>query len=290
MVSVVLVMSALFRVATSAQKAPEKSALEVKDTKQFFDWFKNIRPAKRTEFETEQDYKKRLPPPFNSKKVIYFRANCRKGYAYDISSEKLTVFGGSGTYIWPLGPEYKGGYLTGDGLREGTAVVMESTGSNLGSYTAANVYGALFVVKSQIRFEYILNFLNRDMGGCPDEYFGSADKRFSVTTTYIAQTAPARSVKYFDSADKRFSVTVEVPPKEAERLSKTLEIVVGVTLPGYDHSLFNCYNLGDSSEPTIRNPIDCTTVHHAIDANLVKVLLRDSASGRVLLERDVPQN
>lgn len=253
MVSVVVLMSLFFRVATSAQKAPEKTALEIKDTKQFFDWFRSMRPAKRTEFETEEDYKKRVPVPFDSNKVIYFRANCRNGekcYTYDISNEKLTVFGGAKLSFATR--ERKG---LGEGIPISIAVVCEDGDS----YTATNAYGASVLVERKYFFDYVLNLLNLDTP--PDDFF--------------------------DSSEKRFRITVSLPPKEAERLSKTLEIILGVTLPGYECSL---YQIVSRKEPTITWPMKLVFAENVIDANLVKVLLRDSASGRVLLERDVPQN
>lgn len=239
---------------------PETAAkpdVETKNAEEFFRWFLAMKAKLpvRDQFETEAEYKKRLPPPFDSKKVVYFvlpdpcdiageKEFHAIHFSYDLDSQKLKVWS-----------ERFAHYL---GIREirGHPISVGIVWKDRRKYVGTNAYGAKIDVEEREAHQYYLNILNT--GRCrqiePHVYQGT-------------------------ELGKRFAVTVSLPPQEARLASKTARIVLGVTLLGYDHA----YDaLSDRSKPTIDKPSDTWWYIHSIDAHLVEVILMDRANGKIL--------
>lgn len=228
----------------------------IENVKIFFESFTaNGHPRPQGEFETMEEYKKRLPPPHDSSKVIYLKvsniSSLLQNYKYDIDNEKLTAFAGH-LCKDPHPP------LVYPGADKGTRIIILSDMVDKGTYEASNSYGATVTVQKSWVFEYVLNFSKLD--SCPADLY--------------------------DSARGRFQVTISRPPKVAEMVSKHLEIIIGVKLPNYQQSSGGA--VIDHFKPTIDQPSDFTTFLFQADAKLVKVMLRDSSSEEILAEYDIP--
>lgn len=254
-------LTAISQAAVTKPPKPlsHKTTLEIKDTKRFFEWFyRQSQVPERNQFETEKEYKKRLSPLFNSKKVIYFTVApdpldslMESNYKYDIEGRRLTMFAGEGRVIKDFIGEVP------QQLGEGTPIMILEEKQDKGSYAATNAFGASVMVRKTFYIDYILNFLNAD--------------KFPTGVL---------------SDGSKLTLTVTLPPEEAKKLSKRLDIVVGVTLPGYEHS---ASIVALTVEPTVDKPTELAYFQYVLDAKLVTVLLRDRTTGRIMLERPTSQ-
>ncbi len=96
---VVLVAVAAAYAVGKAKTATPVDPLGVRDAKQFFRWYLAMRTKMqmRGEFETITAFQKRMPPPFDSQKTIYFsiqRDPIAKEYTYDSARGVLTLTAG----------------------------------------------------------------------------------------------------------------------------------------------------------------------------------------------------
>lgn len=263
---------------TPTKQIKLRGGIEIEDTHHFFVGFLNVHKASgRGEFETEGEYKKRQPKPFDSKKILYFPVSiCSsdKNYRYDVSSQKLTMIGGVVTFLKDEDKEVR------DAMRQSAAMVGEDTGKwvvmteierlgngtpvlirletfQRGQHEAMNAFGAKVNVKTVFTQSFILYLLN--LSECPQSVAGDSTSVFRVD--------------------------ISLPPKDAEKLSKSLEMVLGVTLPGYDTAAWNSPTM---TEATLDSPVEVYPQEYIIGAMLVKVLLQDRVTGKVWYQCDVP--
>ena len=235
------------------QQSIQKPTVQVKDTAQFFRWFLAMKAKipERDQFETEQQFRKRLPAPFDDKKVLYFvlpdaidsvgeRERDAIQFSYDLSAQKLKVWSAD--------------------LR-GHAAEIGLVWKELGHYVGTNSFGVARDVKENEVHLYYLNILN-------------TEKCSALEPHVVNDTVTWR----------RFAVTVSLPPQEAKLVSKTARIVLGVTLPGYEYAEDG---LSDHHMPTIDSPRESSWYTHSIDAYLVEMLLINRANGKVLVRDKV---
>lgn len=218
-------------------------------------FFNNYRIGKdgpeKGEFETTEEYKKRLLAPWDTGKVVYFKidgdslwGNTR--YKYDADTQDLTALAGKEQ-------ELKISYNP----RGATPILLQEYELAQGSYEASNAFGATVKVEKSTYIDYTLNFMN--LKRCPKAVF--------------------------DKDSNQFMMTIKREPAAADVLSKNLEIVVGVKLLGYKYS--DSEVAFQSRIPTLDRPYEFTKVVSVIDANLYKVLLCTRDTHEVLAEYDV---
>ncbi len=224
--------------------AARRDPLGVKDPKQFFPWFLAMQDkmtAPRSQFETEEAHRKRLPPPFDSEKVVYLPI-ARGEHTYDIDSRTLTLAAVARPATHPD--------LKAAGCRCSLMIGTEEVPR--GSYVGQNAYGAKVKIEKTDCISYELAFLN-------------------------GHSSPA-----FDLETGRISVDLTLDPPQAERLSRSYQIVLGVTLPGYEQSKY----CKDHSAPETDAPFDRTFFSYCVRAVLREVIIRDRHTLSVL--RRVP--
>lgn len=237
--------------AKVTNKASSNPTIKVQDTKSFFSWYIRNGDIERSEFETEEEYRKRFPW-FDCNKVIYFKVTNGLldsdfiDFNYNIDMQELTCKAGSPWDVMNVMDVE---------LAKGTRVIIKTDYQRIRTYTGENAFGATVTVKETESNDYVLNFLNMDK--CPDATF--------------------------DRDEKKLKISITRPPKEAERLSKKLEMIIGVKLPGHERS----DSLVKYREPTIDHPYGSTNYAHVIDATLVKVILRDKFSKVIIAEASV---
>lgn len=174
--------------------------LPVEEVAPFFSDFqkKGMKPT-RGEFETKEEYEKRLPKPWDSEKVVFFslnRSKLNKAYRYDVDRELLTVQGG------------KVPISASDLKKEfaGTPVTIFDEWEDKGEYEAKNGFGERVTVKKTWLTEYVL-FLD-NIGPLPE-------------TVY-------------DRNKRQFEIQLSRAPKAAAELSKNVELLLAVRLKGYE--------------------------------------------------------
>jgi len=228
-------------------------ALEIKDPVNFFKWFMTMKKkvTGKSEFETEEEFKKRRPPPFNSNKIIYFRAEGERilgtEYRYDIKNNLFTAFLEEN---WDRG------------------ITLAEREKKVGQFIGVNVFGTKVLVTEIDYTKYVLNLLNPLE--LPETLFPPKDRYYD---------------KEFPRRRKGVFITASLEPKKAKRLSRNYEIIVGVRLPGYERSDRKTLGL----QATIENPSQPFFETFLIDAYLVKIMLRDGSTGAILKTVDIPQ-
>lgn len=206
---------------------------------------KNV--PERGEFETIDDYKKRLPAPFDTSREYFLsvtepRSILEPLHRYDIDNQLLTFEAGtSRTNGTP--DQYK--------PLSGKLVTILSKVNNKGSYKGANAFGAKVTVEKSEWHYYLVNIVNPEC--LPDSLF--------------------------DEDNCSFTFTVSIPPKQAKTLSGRALIVIGLKLLGPDYSTEECVFV---HEPKIDNPDDYSIFSHLIEARIVSVILYDKISGIIL--------
>lgn len=76
-------------------------------------------------------------------------------------------------------------------------------------------------------------------------------------------------------------MSIKKSPKEAEKLSKTAFLVVGVKMISPAQSSFECTK---QYKPTIDNPIESALFTTWIDVNFVSLLVYDKSSKKILIQ------
>ena len=236
--------------------APASEPLEVKNTKEFFEWFfrQTAQTPKRSQFETEEAYRKKLPS-LDQSKVHYFRVadNENEGsFWYSVRSKTLTLSAGN---------SYYGGYYSFDdsaagldefpdfagSMREAPDVLTVARESHSGrSYTGQNAFGVRVRVKSSSMVSYGLLIPNASQ--VPQYGYG------------------------------KLKVDLSVDPETARRLSKSCELVVGVSLLDFQKGW--CYEAGHS--PTLNAPYEESNRLYVIHVGLREIIVRDKFTKSVL--------
>lgn len=231
--------------SSTAQEAHVKP---IEDTVLFFNRLLDAKnPPKRSQFETEEEYKKRIANPYNSKTIYYFRAEPLAGprpigedhFKYDLKTGMLTLFGGHGR------------------LREsrshpsGSIPISIATETNdLPPYEATNAFGARFTITGSRDVQRVFNILN--------------DKDF-----------PRKTI---DFQDHHIAVTIGRTREEAAGLSKRAEVIIGVQLA--DPKTIRTES--HLTEPKFSSPYRHEYRCYSTDVFLAEVILRDAQTNTIL--------
>ena len=233
----------------AAQKAP---ALKVQDTERFFTWFFHLKqrvPAK-TEFETEEAYRKRLPA-IDSQKVLYFLVEPEpdlKNYSYDPSTQALTL--GAGTITGDIGMSpYADMGKTTTGQLANSGLRLARQGISSGSYVGETAFGVRRRVSQSVRTDYVLYV------SAPREWWEAHAK---AEPSYL----PAR-----------LTVDLHLEPRAADRLSKSYQMLVGVQVKGLAFSSLRV-DSGNGYDTTT-SPEELTYRTMMISATLKEIIIRD---------------
>ncbi len=239
---------------TAPTKAPSVTpGLSIADTKTFFlDFISKSKPPEKSEFETDTDYQKRLPPAFDTKKVIYFIAEMQpetdKNYKYDIATKTLSVLGG-----WQQYSDDRKSIPSG-----ATSIAIRQDYKDLGSYNGTTAGGANVSVSKASFLTFVLDF--RNQSAWPVAVWNALDAKTS---------------------NKHLSVSVPMEPLEAEALSKHIELVIGVTLAGYSNT---DSEITFRTTPTFDDPSDLVSTTVSAEANLVSLTVLDTASKKIITQ------
>lgn len=230
------------RVVPQVQVDPAK--IVVSSTGDFFSKYTELKdPPPRGEFETMDEYRKRLPR-YDTTSVVYLLLAVNdivsgKNYSYDIDKQLLTFYGGKS---WKGRPStYK--------PRTGKAILV-NTDSKETAYKASNAFGAKVSVKKLHASDYVLNLLN--LHSLPD----------SIRTL-----------------NGTFKISLQLPPKEAQKLSQSTSIVIGIRPVS---PLRSALEVTMTKEPTFDSPTELAAFLYWIDANITGIYLYEKRERRVL--------
>jgi hypothetical protein len=169
------VLSAIVSAFSMAQPTQAKG-LKLSKTTTVFPFFALVMKEKeeRGEFETREEYQKRLSKRFDTTAVYFFKlettpASMYKGYRYDIDDEMLSIIGGRCN-------DY--GYREYTPLGS-TATVILTTTEPRGTFKASNAFGKTIRVEEFNIREYVLSFVNSD--SIPDTVFNREDCTFRLS-------------------------------------------------------------------------------------------------------------
>jgi len=229
----------------------------VQNTSDFFrDFTSKAETNQRDEFETEEQFKKRVPP-WDHDKVLYFKVepnlvgngkniiDCN--YKYDFGHTSLNLSAGS---YCPDDGEYN--------PEDTQKACILDTVEDQGTYEASNAFNAHFTVQKSLETEYVFFLSNIDRFN-PDD--------FNIDT-------------YQFSFDRLLS------PNEARDLSKNAQIYIAVQPYDYSKSSFECVS---RMKPTIDKPREINIFRYGIKAKLLKIILWDNAAHKVLDEHTPTQ-
>jgi hypothetical protein len=261
--SVVVLAVALLWVGgvVAAQTTP---ALKIQNTDQFFSWFLRLKeraPAK-TEFETEDAYRKRLPA-IDSRKIVYFMVEPErsvKSYSYDPATQTLIL--GAGILTDGEGrtaPFWDEG-TTATGMPFQRGVRLARRGVVTGSYVGETAFGVRRRVSQSVRTDYILRL------SVPREWWGTHVRTSPLFPPQLA----------FD---------LQVEPRAAERLSKSYQMLVGVQMKGLADSR---YWISGEGEATLTSPEEVTRLTLMISATLKEIIIRDRFTKATIKTITVP--
>lgn len=241
--------------------SPDKnknSNIQIEDTETFFAGFslKRIPPA-RSEFETDDEYNKRLPTPWDSTEVVYFvlRPDCNMEdlhpnllikYSYDIKTQLLTVASGS------VAGKDDGGWHP----KETRPLELHKKTDEMDDQQETNAAGATVNVSSTITKDYVLYLHGTEK--CPKGMF--------------------------DSKNCVFNLQISMTPQDGKDLVNHTEVVIGTKLLGYKNAFSGqvYYHV-----ETFDQPYHADEFRTAIEGILVKVMLMDTNSGKIVKEWDV---
>jgi TonB family protein len=218
------------------------------DAKAFFQYFTMLKEnPHRGEFETEFEFQKRIFKKIDTSTIFLFSvsepaSNQNKNYVYNIESNILTISGGKLQ-------TYESDTCKVD---DAIPIIIQVADEDQGSYKASNAFGSVVIVHSTYTYNYIINFTNLDF--LPDSLF--------------------------DRKNHTFHYSIYRLPKEAERLSKALTIIVGVKPVSYQRSNYECIY---SSQPKINYPYKRAIFNYSFDARLVRLSLYNKLTKKFLI-------
>lgn len=245
----------------SAEAVPAKSrlAVQVENVEQFFAEFlaKGTVPPK-TDFETNEEYQRRLPPPIDPSKVVYIAVDHEEPmfishyslkeieqFSYEIDSQQATIQVG----------KYSPRSLT-RWTRRPKSVLVHSKKRFFDSYEGSNAFGVTRTVTKSETDDYVLNLIN--IREWPKDTFQNGCLK----------------------------VNLRLPREQAKALSEDFEFIIGIAPVGYDKS---GKHMSDIYTPTIDLPQESKRYELSIDVRLVKIILREKSTGTVLISAEVPK-
>jgi hypothetical protein len=240
-------------VETPTSSTAPTGSFNIEDTKSFFiSYTAKITPPERGDFETDEEYQKRLPKPWDTNKVVYFKVDYNiKNYTYDINAKKLTIH--SGTFLYSDFEEY-GATIP---------IIIHNETEDKGSYIGTNAYGAEVTVNKVYIKDYILNIVNADQ--CKPDYLTDPP---SLEEMRAAQ----ENTNNFITIDSPLHFTFNIEPAAAEKFCKAAQMIIGVKLLGYSNSEFKCTG---TAKPTIDHPRELASFRYRIDCRLASIIVTD---------------
>jgi TonB family protein len=236
-------------------KGPSFSKNSLTDAKPFFVFFSSMKEdPKRGEFETESEYRTRMSKKADTSSTVLLAvtvppANETKNYWYDINNNRLT-FGGGIPQVYECA-SYK--------PSNGTPIIIEIGNQDMGSYVATNAFGKPVTVQKNYVFDYAINFTN--LSFVPDSIF--------------------------DRQINSFFLSIYRPPKQAEKLSKSVIIAIGVKPISYQQSNFECVY---TQSPKIDDPYEIAKFNYSFDARLTRIFLYDQSTKKVVANYNVNED
>ncbi|HEY3295612.1 MAG TPA: hypothetical protein VGL38_09235 [bacterium] len=229
-----------------SQTAKAQGTVRIQNVETFFSRVISLKTdPERREFETKEEFEKRLSKTVDTSIVYYIPLGTAglisKSYTYDLESQVLEFHGGGNPDRRPT--DYRG--------IEGDPILVRNVIENRGSYKGSNAYGASVTVKEVWSHDYVLNV--NGLRSLPDSIY--------------------------DYGTHTMKLALHRPPKEAERLSKTIKLAVGVKLWSANNSAMECV---DVLRPKFDNPIDAGFFVHWVDARFVDIVLYDPLTKRVV--------
>ncbi|MGC4046094.1 MAG: energy transducer TonB [Armatimonas sp.] len=207
--------------------------------------------TKTDEFEKTRDFLKRVEKAFDMSRVYYF----------PVKNRNTTK--GNANYQYDADTEKLvaiAGHKPDNGVKpdqRGTPIVVDTVTEDQGKYLGKSSDNRQVMVQRTSIREYVVNVLNTSK--LPSDVFAAGDNKFSVTA--------------------------KVAPDDARKITGDLEVVVGVRFVALNRARFE---LVYGHAPTIAEPYNSETTMACIDGNVVRVLVRHRASGKVLRDITIP--
>lgn len=240
--------------ADSQKNDPYDGKINVENIDSFFETFiKRKDKPQKSDFETVEEYNKRLPAPYDSTIIIYFSIDASKNYKYNIETQELKIISG-----WF--PSFQSKPI---GLFK-----IKSTKLDLGTEERSNAYGAKVTIKKSSESEFYFNIIN--FNNIPDSLI-NVETKIDSTFKYDIK-------KY---TWKNLMMVINSPPSIAKELSQTLEIIIGVKPISYNNS---SYKSDIPLKPSMDYPYLTLEQEYIIDCKLTNIILFDKASKNIIKE------
>jgi hypothetical protein len=280
---------ALAAIPTPTQTPPPKApVIEIKDPAQFFPWFYGMRNkrAQRGQFETEEAFQKRIPPPFDSSKILYFKVGEGPvSYYYDIATQTLTIGNGEcdsdqSFTRWDPRTNFDFQY----GGSECLVITLKSVYHDKGSYLGQNAFG----VKARIRKSEVEGFrfkiLNIEF--LPGQYDHVITTPSGENMGIKPPIGDGSIVGYMAKHNMPLlKIPLQIEPSLAKKLAPNLEILIAVQLPAYEKCILF---IDDPSTPTIDSLYETSGKRYQIEAKAVAFLVIDKTTKAVIKTIPVP--
>lgn len=198
----------------------------------------------RGEFETLEEYTKRLPKPYDSTLLYYFKTDYYT-YKYDIDKQILSIKGADKFYSWESA-KHK--------APNSFPLIFGSETEDKGSYEAKNGFGATVTVKKSYFTYYVL---------------------------YFDQFLNWKNI-YYNSQDEKMQIDLlNIEPKLAQRLSHDLEFILCVLIPNPSMGGMECIM---QKEPKFDDPTEKSSFLIYSHAVLKKIILWDKTKNELVSE------
>lgn len=220
-----------------------------------------ISPPERGKFETMVEYNKRTSGGIDTNSVTYLEVSLQieirdDPFVYDIESKKITFRGGKykSADIARSMSEYDE-YSTLEPEKyqgaPGTPVLISRNIIDLGEYTGSNAYGGKVSISKLRSFDYLLNFVNFPI--LPDTIYN-------------------RSLG-------QFSLSIYKKPKDAEKLSREVVLIVGVK-PRFP--FYGTFVIERIHKPTFKSPTELTSFVEIVDVQFVSLSLYNKKTKEII--------
>ena len=259
------------------------------DTKVIFkDFITKAVPPEQGEFETTEEYNKRLPKPWDAHRPLFFRVfvpNGAKEYYYIADKQILSILGGR-IYHY-LGRSKK----LNTALENGLPIIIDSEIEIRGIEDYENAFRNNIKVEKFWSYQYILNVLNdKDIPvGIynPDitlktfeEEMNFNDRKFDDFINGDINVDHTLKVQLLEDVLKSpFKYPINLKPDEAKDQSANLWMIVGVYLLGYDKFCFEC---DLTHEPTVKEPQDFANFVSIANCYIGTIILYNCKDGKIV--------
>jgi hypothetical protein len=214
----------------------------------FFRNYFNVKMPKRGEYESPEEYAKRIPT-FDTSKFYYFPSHFETHYEFEDRLLHIDLH----DFNYPhVHTEFAS---AGIELASGT--------TNLGKYVGTNAFG----VKKEITKLSI-------------HTYNVTDIRLNTTIEDML----VESGHYYADGDQENYVRIDttLDPKRAKSFAQNLAVAFKMRLCGHDDGVQ--FQFDNTSEPTVDNPWKIYTVVHDVHGFLDEIILYDKVSKKIYLK------